>query len=105
MVKVKSTNVRRPYQGGELHDLLCLHFPQHRTPNLVFDVPRIARDLGFVNETIYRCLRKDWISVEVSKKLIALSEDLQLDDIFEEDRYPEKPLAPVDLLAFLFNEY
>ena len=86
---------RVPYTFGPLYDLLLERFPEHRSQQKVFDVPRLARDMGLAHETIYRCVRNDELKISVAHKLLELSRNL----------FPENPLFWDDLLPFVLPDY
>jgi hypothetical protein len=64
----------RPYSFGPFYDYLMTLFPEHRSPQGVFDVPRLARDLGVSNETVYQWLRRNIVTIEGAKRLLRLSD-------------------------------
>lgn len=94
---------RRPYSYGKLYDLLALHFPDHRSAQGVFDIPKLAKDLGMANETLYRAVRgnpeqgypEGMIKVAVALKLIE----------FSHENHPEQPLFWDDLREFVMPHY
>jgi hypothetical protein len=59
--------VRRSF--GPLNDLLWEIFPDHRTPQGVFDVQRLAADIERTNEAVYKWLRDNKITPDGVKRL------------------------------------
>ncbi len=85
MTKETTPEARRaPY--GELYDVLVRAFPEHRTVQGLFDIPRLAKDIGVSHETIYRAVRMDKLSVKVANRIITLSEDMEALGEVEADR-------------------
>lgn len=95
----KSVNEARRAPPGELYDVLVKAFPEHRTVQGLFDIPRLAKDIGVSHETIYRAVRADKLSVKVATKIIQLSESLvallEIDD--------ELVLEKEDLFKFVLK--
>ncbi len=71
-----SSNEPRPsliQRVGELYKLLERAFPEHRSKQDVLAIPALADDLGYAHETLYRCVRRDRIKVNVALKLLEFS--------------------------------
>jgi hypothetical protein len=60
---------RTPYSYGPFYDLLVERFPEHRTVQHVFDVPRLGRELGVTGETTHRMFRHDRVHPKKAVKL------------------------------------
>jgi hypothetical protein len=87
---------RRPYSFGPLYDMLVEHFPAHRSKQNVFDIPGIARDMGYAHETIYKAVReREPLKIGVALNLLKLSHENQ----------DSKPLFWDDLLPFILPEF
>ena len=88
---------------GKLYNLLTAHFPEHRSKQGVLDIPRLATDMGFAHETLYRCVRGDpakglphgAIRVPVALRIIK----------FSHERHPEMPLYWDDLAEFVLPHF
>lgn len=88
--------IRRPYTFGPFfYDMLVKYFPDHRSAQKVFDIPRLAKDLDFAPETIYLCIRDNTLQTAVALKLLELSHE----------KHPEKPLMWEDLLPYVLPDY
>jgi hypothetical protein len=75
-----SSNDERPSllkRVGKLYQLLERAFPGHRSKQDVLAIPQLADDLGYAHETLYRCVRRDRIKVEVARKLLEFSHQNQ----------------------------
>jgi hypothetical protein len=69
---LKTDRARTPYSYGPFYDLLVERFPEHRTVQHVFDVPRLGRESGLTGETTYRLFRHDLVPPRTAVKLLAL---------------------------------
>jgi transposase-like protein len=59
---------------GDLHKLLKRIFPEHRTArDNVFDVKRLASELGMTAEAIYKWLRQDSLPPKRARQLVELA--------------------------------
>lgn len=68
------SRTQRPFSFGTLYDFLMEKFPEHRTKQQVFDVPRFAGDLGMSNEGVYRILRANKLNPDQAKKIESISD-------------------------------
>jgi hypothetical protein len=68
---LKTYRARTPYSYGPFYDLMVERFPEHRTVQHVFDVPRLGRDLKLTGETTYRLFRHDLVPPQTAVKLPA----------------------------------
>jgi hypothetical protein len=68
----KVYRARTPYSYGPFYDLMVERFPEHRTVQHVFDVPRLGRDLGLTGETTYRLFWHDLVHPQTAVKLLAV---------------------------------
>ncbi len=76
---------------GALYKLLEAHFPDHRSKQGHLDIARLARDLGYSHETLYRAIRGNTMKPPVALRLLQFS--AQLDEplsprLFWEDLAP-----------------
>lgn len=62
----------RPFSFGPLYDFLFESFPEHRSSQGIFDVPRFADDMGVSKEAVYRLLRKNKVNPEQTDKIVSL---------------------------------
>jgi len=90
---------RRPYTFGPLYDLLKTHFPDHRSPQGLLDIPRLARDMGFAHETIYRAVRGN-AEAGYPDGMLKIPVALQIIR-FSHENHPEEPIYWTDLLPFV----
>jgi hypothetical protein len=72
-MSLKASRARTPYSYGPFYDLLVERFPEHRTVQDVFDVPRLGRELALTGETTYRLFRHDLVPPKTAVKLLALN--------------------------------
>jgi hypothetical protein len=87
---------RRPYSFGPLYDLLEERFPTHRSKQNVFDIPWLARDMGYAHETLYKAVRqRDPLKYTVALNLIKLSHENQ----------GSLPIYWDDLLAYVLPDF
>lgn len=80
---------------GTFYALLETYFPDHRSRQGLLDIPRLARDLSFTNETLYRCARRDEIKVKAAHRLLR----------FSHENHPEQPLYWDDLTPFVLPDF
>jgi hypothetical protein len=71
-MSLKASRARTPYSYGPFYDRLVERFPEHRTVQHVFDVPRLGRELKLTGETTYRLFRHDLVPPKTAVKLLAL---------------------------------
>jgi hypothetical protein len=93
---------RTPYSYGPFYDLLVERFPEHRTVQNVFDVPRLGRELALTGETTYRLFRHDLVPPKTAVKLLALHtterERLRKKDIHV------KELTKIELIDYVIHD-
>jgi hypothetical protein len=93
---------RTPYSYGPFYDLLVERFPEHRTVQNVFDVPRLGRELALTGETTYRLFRHDLAPPKTAVKLLALHtterERLRKKDIHV------KELTKIELIDYVIHD-
>jgi hypothetical protein len=89
---------RTPYSYGPFYDLLVERFPEHRTVQHVFDVPRLGRELKLTGETTYRLFRHDLVPPKTAVKLLALHTT-------ERERLREKGIHVKELTKTELIEY
>jgi hypothetical protein len=89
---------RTPYSYGPFYDLLVERFPEHRTVQHVFDIPRLGRELGVTGETTYRMFRHDLVHPKKAVKLLALHE-------IERERLRKKGIHVKELTKTELIEY
>jgi hypothetical protein len=93
---------RTPYSYGPFYDLLVERFPEHRTVQHVFDVPRLGRELGVTGETTHRMFRHDRVHPKKAVKLLALHtterERLRKKDIHV------KELTKTELIEYVIHD-
>ncbi|WP_114285281.1 hypothetical protein [Candidatus Halocynthiibacter alkanivorans] len=65
----------RKYSFGPLYDLITYKFPEYRTRQGILDIPRLAWELGFSNQTMYRSFTDNRLSLRVAQYLIRLSRE------------------------------
>lgn len=84
-----------------LREFLSDEFPAFRTKRGKLDIQRLACALGVSNETLYRALRLDWMSVRVAEHIMAFS----VHEASKRSQYrPDiKPIKREDLIPFLFG--
>lgn len=82
-------------RGGPLYEVLEGAFPDHRSVQKVFDVTKLAKDLGLSHETLYRAVRTDVIKAGIALKVLA----------FSHENYPMEPLYWDDLAPFVLPEF
>jgi hypothetical protein len=80
---------------GKLYQLLCDRFPEHRSKQSVLDIPRLCVEMGFANETIYRCVRTNHMRVKVARRFLQ----------FSHENYPETALVWDDLTPFILLDF
>lgn len=81
---------------GALYKLLEKHFPDHRSKQGHLDIAKLAKDMGYSHETLYRCVRRNVIKVPVALQIIQYSHDTVR---------PEHRLHWEDLLPFVLPDY
>ncbi len=81
---------------GELYKLLETAFPEHRSKQDVLAIPQLADDLGYAHETLYRCVRRDRIKVNVAHEILKYT---------HENQPRTRPLYWQDLAPFVLPEY
>ncbi len=59
------------------------------------DIPRLCREMGFANETIYRCVRNDEMKPAVALRFLKFSCEVN----------PENPLYWQHLMPFALPEF
>lgn len=80
---------------GKLYALLEKSLPDHRSTQNVLAIPRLADDLGYSHETLYRCIRNDRMKVAVAKRLLE----------FSHENHPEDPIYWQDLAPFVLPDF
>lgn len=88
---------------GKLYDLLHLHFPDHRNAQGALNIPKLAKDMGFAHETIYRAVRgrpdqgfpEGMLKVAVAEHIIRYSHE----------NHPEQPIYWNDLIEFVLPHF
>jgi hypothetical protein len=101
-MSLKASRARTPYSYGPFYDLLVERFPEHRTVQHVFDVPRLGRELALTGETTYRLFRHDLVPPKTAVKLLALHtkerERLRKKDIHV------KELTKLELIDYVIHD-
>jgi hypothetical protein len=65
----------RKYSFRPLYDLVSSKFPEHRTRQGILDIPRLAWELGFSNQTLHQSFKDNRLSLRVAQYLIRLSRE------------------------------